>query len=145
MSIKSAEQAWLLIFAAWIVALMATGGSLFFSEVMRYPPCVLCWYQRIAMYPLVLLFLVGLFPLSREVLRFTIPLSAVGWLIAGYHNLLYYKILPQSAAPCAQGISCTSIHIQWLGFITIPLLSFTAFSLILLFQILTRRIYQHEK
>lgn len=139
------EQIWILIFLAWLVALVATVGSLFFSEVMKYPPCVLCWYQRIAMYPLVILFLVGLFPLSREVLRFTLPLSSVGWLVAIYHNLLYYKVLPQSAAPCAQGISCTSIHIQWLGFITIPLLSFTAFSLILILQFLSLRTFRHEK
>jgi disulfide bond formation protein DsbB len=139
------ENAWRWVFLAWVLSLIATLGSLFFSEVMRYPPCVLCWYQRIGMYPLVGLFLIGLFPVSKEVLRFTFPLSVGGWLVASYHNLLYYKILPQSAAPCAQGISCTSVHIQWLGFITIPLLSFTAFSLILLCQFMAKRKFHHEK
>jgi len=142
---KNMDQVWMLIFAAWLIALVATLGSLFFSEVMRYPPCVLCWYQRIAMYPLVIQCLIALFPLSRDFFRFTFPLALVGWFIATYHNLLYYKILPQSAAPCAQGVSCTSVHIQWLGFITIPLLSWTAFSLILMLQIFALRKFQDAK
>lgn len=141
---ESSEIAWRWVFSAWIVSLLATLGSLFFSEVMRYPPCVLCWYQRIGMYPLVMLFLVGLFPLSQHVLRFTLPLALTGWVVAVYHNLLYYKVLPQSAAPCAQGISCTSVHIQWLGFITIPLLSLTAFSMIIACLLIAQR-KLHEK
>lgn len=84
------------------------------------------------MYPLALLLLVGMFPLQPAVTRFTLPLAAIGWLIALYHNLLYYKLLPESSAPCVKGISCTSVHIEWLGFITIPLLSLTAFTLIVM-------------
>jgi disulfide bond formation protein DsbB len=139
------DAAWVMIFVAWILAAIATLGSLFFSEIMLYPPCVLCWYQRICMYPLVLLFLVGLFPISKSVVRFTLPLVCIGFFTAIYHNLLYYKILPESAAPCVQGISCTTIHIQWLGFITIPLLSLVAFSLILTLLILTYRKLAYEK
>lgn len=139
------DKAWGLIFAAWIVAAVATMGSLFFSEIMLYPPCVLCWYQRICMYPLTLLFLVGLFPISKSVVRFTLPLVGIGFFTAFYHNLLYYKILPESAAPCVQGISCTSVHIEWLGFITIPFLSLTAFTLILILLVLTYRKLAYEK
>ena len=133
------------IFGAWFISTVATLGSLFFSEVMRYPPCVLCWYQRICMYPLVLILLTGLFPVSKSVVRFSLPLALVGWGIAFYHNLLYYKILPESAAPCTLGISCTSVHIEWLGFITIPLLSLLAFSLIIFLLLLTHRNLNHEK
>lgn len=115
-----------------MVALVSTLGSLFFSEVMMLPPCLLCWYQRICMYPLVVIFLSGLIPLDRSVLKYSLPLAAIGWIIAFYHNLLYFKILPESAAPCVQGISCTTVQIQWLGFITIPLLALTGFSLILI-------------
>jgi disulfide bond formation protein DsbB len=139
------ERLWSFIFVAWVTSLVATLGSLFFSEVMRYPPCVLCWYQRIAMYPLVLLFLAALLDPSKHFLRFTLPLTLVGLTVAGYHNLLYYKILPQAAAPCAQGVSCTSVHFEWLGFITIPLLSFTAFCFLLFFQFLAARCTGHEK
>ncbi len=125
------EKRWPLTFAAWIVAVVATAGSLFFSEVMLLPPCVLCWYQRIAMYPLVVILLVGLFPLDRRVLNYAAPLALIGWGIAVYHNLLYYKLIPEHMSPCAQGISCTSKQIEWLGFITIPFLSLAAFSVLL--------------
>lgn len=133
------------IFPAWLVAMIATLGSLFFSEVMKYPPCTLCWYQRICMYPLVLILISGMFPVSKTVVKYALPLAASGWVIAFYHNLLYYKILPESAAPCVKGISCTSVHIEWLGFITIPFLSILAFSAIIILLILTLRNLAHEK
>jgi disulfide bond formation protein DsbB len=133
------------IFGAWIVAMIATLGSLFFSEVMLFPPCVLCWYQRICMYPLVLILLTGLFPVSKSVVRFSLPLALVGWVIVVYHNLLYYNIIPESAAPCVQGISCTTKFIQWFGFVTIPFLSLLAFTIILILILLTNRNLKNEK
>ncbi|TNF02556.1 MAG: disulfide bond formation protein B [Deltaproteobacteria bacterium] len=117
-------------FICWIIAAIATCGSLFFSEVMEFPPCVLCWYQRIAMYPLVAIFLVGSFRGARESYAFALPLVIIGWLTAVYHNLLHYEIVPESASPCREGVSCATVYIDWLGFITIPMLSFFAFSLI---------------
>ncbi len=139
------DKKWSLLFICWIIAAISTLGSLFFSEVMRYPPCVLCWYQRICMYPLVIIFLMGLFPFDPKVIRFTFPLALIGWLIAIYHNLLYYNILPESAAPCVLGISCTTVQIQWFGFITIPFLALTAFSLLLILLTITHRISKREK
>jgi len=133
------------LFALWLIALVATLGSLFFSEVMNYPPCVLCWYQRISMYPLVFLFGIGLYLSDVSCLKFSLPQVIFGWGIALYHNLLYYKILPESAAPCKKGISCTSIHIEWLGFITIPLLSFISFTFILAITIYLLRINDEKK
>jgi disulfide bond formation protein DsbB len=133
------------IFSAWILATIATLGSLFFSEVMKFPPCVLCWYQRICMYPLVLIFLAGMFPVSKSVVRFSLPLALIGWVIAVYHNLLYYNIIPESAAPCVQGISCTTKFIQWFGFVTIPFLSLMSFTLILILILLTHRNLKNEK
>lgn len=118
------------VYAAWVVALVATVGSLFFSEVMLLPPCVLCWYQRIAMYPLVFIIGVGILLGDRRVKFYALPVCLGGLVVAVYHNLLYYGILPESIAPCTQGISCTSVQLEWLGFITIPLMSLTAFVLI---------------
>lgn len=138
------DKKWLLIFLSWVVALVSTLGSLFFSEVMKFPPCLLCWYQRICMYPLVVLFLAGMFPVEPRIIRFTAPLSIIGWVISIYHNLLYYKILPESAAPCVQGISCTTVQLQWLGFITIPFLSLTGFTLILILLTLLYRTSKRE-
>jgi disulfide bond formation protein DsbB len=115
-------------YAAWIIALVATVGSLFFSEVMQLPPCVLCWYQRIAMYPLVLIIGIGIVTRDNRMKTYALPLALTGLAISVYHNLLYYGILPESVAPCTEGISCTSKQIELLGFITIPLMALTAFT-----------------
>lgn len=124
------------LYIAFMQALSATLGSLFFSEVLLFPPCVLCWYQRIVMYPLVVILAVGIYTQDRHVIRYVLPLSVVGLLIAFYHNLLYYHILPESVAPCTMGISCTTKQIEWFGFITIPLLSLIAFAIITLSMLL---------
>jgi disulfide bond formation protein DsbB len=131
-SLRDANASDAPIYAAWVVALVATVGSLFFSEVMLLPPCVLCWYQRIAMYPLVVILGVGIILGDRRVKFYALPVALAGLVVAVYHNLLYYGILPESIAPCTQGISCTSVQLEWLGFITIPLMSLTAFVLITL-------------
>lgn len=120
-------------------ALVATLGSLYFSEVMKFPPCVLCWYQRICMYPLVIIAGVGIFTKDKHFINYVLPLAGIGWTIAFYHNLLYYKILPESIKPCVVGVSCTTKFFAWFGFITIPLLSFVAFSVILAAGFLLRR------
>ena len=117
-------------YLAWVVALTATVGSLFFSEVMQLPPCVLCWYQRIAMYPLVLIIGIGIITRDNRMKNYALPVCLGGLAISIYHNLLYYGILPESIAPCTEGISCTSRQIEWLGFITIPLLALAAFTIL---------------
>ena len=117
----------ILPYAAWITALVATAGSLFFSEVMDLPPCVLCWYQRIAMYPLVIIIGIGIASGDKRWKSYALPIMLIGLVISVYHNLLYYGLISESLSPCTQGISCTSRQIEWLGFITIPLLALTAF------------------
>jgi disulfide bond formation protein DsbB len=124
------SQSEMLLYAAWVVSLTATVGSLFFSEVMQLPPCLLCWYQRIAMYPLVAVLGAGIIMRDRRVKYYALPLAVAGLGIAVYHNLLYYGILPESIAPCTAGVSCTSRQLEWLGFITIPLLSLASFVVI---------------
>lgn len=127
-STDTADQTvWTPLFAIWLISLIATLGSLFFSEVMGLPPCVLCWYQRICMYPLVVIATVGLLARDPRVVSYLAPLIVVGLAVAAYHNLLYYHLIPESITPCAQGISCTERQIEWMGFITIPLLSLSGF------------------
>lgn len=129
-----------MFYLVWVLTLISTGSSLFFSEVMKLPPCVLCWYQRIAMYPLTLLLPVALLcGETRAFGKYVVVLASAGWLMALYHNLLYYHFIPESLAPCREGISCTSRQIEWGGFVTIPLLSLVAFSLILLGMALVMR------
>ncbi|WP_024955173.1 disulfide oxidoreductase [Sulfurospirillum arcachonense] len=127
---KKSNLSWTLLFFAWIIATVSTLGSLFFSEVIGYIPCTLCWYQRICMYPLVLILLAGMVPFDRSVFRYAVPFIALGWFFSLYHNLIHYDIIPESARPCSQGIPCSVRYIEWFNFITIPMLSFIAFSLI---------------
>jgi disulfide bond formation protein DsbB len=127
MSWSSKTTPWALVFAAWLVAASATLGALFMSEVMGFAPCVLCWWQRIFMFPLVLILALGLFPLDPKVTRYALPQAAIGLLVAGFHVLLTMGIIPETLVPCRQGIPCKTIQIDWFGFVTIPLLSFFAF------------------
>ncbi len=118
------------LYAAWGVALLATMGSLYFSEFLNLPPCVLCWYQRISMYPMALILLIGIVRRDWKVWVYVLPLSIIGLIVSIYHNLLYFNILPESAAPCIAGVSCTTEFLQWFGFLDIPLMSLIAFAVI---------------
>jgi disulfide bond formation protein DsbB len=123
-------SAWMLTFAAWLVATVSTLGALFLGEVIGYTPCVLCWYQRIAMFPLVLVLAAGLFPFDPRVIRYALPLTAAGWGLAVFHLALVAGWIPDSIKPCQQGVPCSDVQVVWLGFVNIPLLSVLAFSLI---------------
>lgn len=135
---RSPDSAWALVFGCWVIASASTLGALFFSEVMELPPCVLCWYQRIFMFPLVLLLPLGLFPFDRKIVRYALPLALGGWLVSVFHLLLVAGFIPESMKPCTQGVPCTEMQIQWLGFVSIPLLSFVAFSAISALMIAAR-------
>jgi len=124
---RASDAAWMLVFGCWLVACASTLGALFFSEVMQLPPCALCWYQRIFIFPLVLLLPMGLFPFDRKVIRYALPLLLVGSCISLFQLLLVYGVIPENIQPCRQGVSCKDVQIEWLGFVSIPLLSFVAF------------------
>jgi disulfide bond formation protein DsbB len=124
------EGSWSLVFTAWLIAATSMLGALFLGEVMGYAPCVLCWYQRIFMFPLAFVLAVGLFPLDTRVWRYALPLSVAGWLVAVYHLLLIERIIPETMTPCRQGVPCSQVEVEWLGFVTIPLLSVAAFTVI---------------
>ncbi|WP_296495237.1 disulfide bond formation protein B [Rhodoferax sp.] len=124
---NTTDARWTLVFGAWLIATLATLGALFMSEVMGFAPCVLCWWQRIFMFPLVLILALGLFPLDPKVTRYALPLATIGLLVAGFHVLLTMGIVPETLAPCREGIPCKTIQVEWFGFVTIPLLSFLAF------------------
>lgn len=109
---------------------MATAGSLFFSNVMELPPCDLCWYQRIALFPLVFVIGTGIILRDKRFKFYALPFSITGLAIAIYHNLLYYKFIPQPIIPCSAGVSCTEVQLELFGFITIPLMSLAAFLLV---------------
>ncbi|HQR75960.1 MAG TPA: disulfide bond formation protein B [Burkholderiaceae bacterium] len=130
---------WTLLFVSWLIALASTLGALFFSEVMELAPCVLCWYQRIAMFPLALMLGIALLPFDARVVRYALPLAVIGWAIALYHCLLYWGVVPKELVPCGQGADCTSAQMELAGFVTIPLLSLLAFSAIVFLLLVVRK------
>ena len=139
------EQAgWNLIFASWIIAMVATLGSLFFSEVMGLKPCVLCWYQRIFMYPLVVILLVGMYPLDRRIVRYALPLVVIGLGFAVYHYLLYSGFIPEGLAPCDQDNSCKEVDLELFGFITIPMMSILSYVAIIVLLVMFRNRTKQE-
>lgn len=120
------------LWIAWAVALVATLGSLFFSEYAHFVPCRLCWFQRIAMYPLAVVLLVG--ALRRDVriaVQYAFVLPIVGAAVAIYH--VYIELNPgaESASCQAGGVSCATRWIDEYGYVTIPVLALTAFVAIL--------------
>jgi disulfide bond formation protein DsbB len=132
-------SSWSLLLAASIVSVCATLGALVLGEVMGMEPCVLCWYQRVAMFPLALILSIGAYREDRGCIRYALPLSIAGVLIAGYHLLLYSGFIPADLQPCGKGPSCSQQDLQLAGFVSIPLMSFAAFVLITACLVLARR------
>jgi len=132
-------QQWTLVFLAWLVAAVSTLGALFLGEVMGLPACVLCWWQRIFMFPLAIVLPLGLFPLDPRVIRYALALAVPGALVAGYHQLLVARVISEPIRPCTQGVPCTEKVIEWFGFVTIPTLALVAFSTIIVLLLLAHR------
>lgn|SRR3989338_2548579 len=125
---------------AFVVALTATLGSLWYSEVLKYDPCKLCWLQRIFMYPQALLFGIALWQKDKEMLLYGMIFSAIGGLIAGYHYLLQLGVVPEgSCSTVGYSVSCAKRFVMQFGYITLPLMALSAFLLILLICIAGRR------
>lgn len=113
------------LFTAWV----AMCGSLFFSEVLGWRPCILCWYQRILMYPLAILLAIGIIRRDRGIYIYVLPFSIGGGSVSLYHYLLTKTTwFPPPA--CAADIPCTVDYLNWFGFINIPFLALTAFLII---------------
>lgn len=115
---------------AWVVALVATLGALFVGEVMGQVPCVLCWYQRIAMFPLAVLLGIAAFRGDWGVQPYALPLAVAGFAVAAFHGLLYAGIVPETIEPCGAGPSCASADMTILGILPLPFLSLAAFATI---------------
>ncbi len=120
----------LILYFAWLVSVFATLGSLYFSEIKGFIPCDLCWFQRIFMYPLVVILGIGTFQSDISVKKFVLPLSIVGGLISFFHYLEQKIPGFGGIKPCVSGVPCSAEYINWFGFITIPFLALTAFTLI---------------
>jgi disulfide bond formation protein DsbB len=138
------ERAWLPLFLAWLISLIATAGALFIGEVMGMMPCVLCWYQRIAMFPLVLFLGFGLLQQQRAFVLPSLLLSLIGLSIASYHTALYWNWLDPTVTPCGDGPSCKQQVLQIFGAVDLPMLSWLAFAAISLLLVWTWKVSRDE-
>jgi disulfide bond formation protein DsbB len=120
----------LLVGAAAVTAFLASAGSLYYSEVVGFVPCVLCWYQRIAMYPLVLVLGVGALRRDRAAWSYGLPLAGVGLAIALYHILIQFRPV-LDVGVCGTGVPCTARYLAIFGFVSIPVMASGAFLMIL--------------
>ncbi|WP_175989258.1 disulfide oxidoreductase [Bacillus sp. Marseille-Q1617] len=127
------DKTQLFMYGAWLISITATLGSLYFSEVKGFIPCELCWYQRIFMYPLTLILGVATFQNDSGLKKIVLPMSIFGGIISVFHYLEQKVPGFGGIKPCASGVPCNAEYINWLGFITIPFLALTAFSLITIF------------
>jgi disulfide bond formation protein DsbB len=128
----------------FIVSLFAGLFSLVYSEIIGFPACSLCWYQRVFMFPLVFMFGVAFWDKDRKVVRYALPLICFGFLISVYQNFIYY-FSDSSSLPCdASGVSCYKQYIsEFGGYISIPMLALTAF-LALLMLVSVAHFYNKE-
>lgn len=128
----------------FVISLAASLFTLIYSEVIGFLPCYLCWYQRIFIFPLVFIFGSAIWYKDRNIVRYTLPLLVVGFLVSVYHNLLYY-FGERSILPCdASGVSCFQRLVsEFGGYISIPMLALTSF-LALITVVLVAHFYKKE-
>lgn len=134
-----------LLFLAFAAALIAMFGSLYFSEIRQYEPCVLCWYQRIVMYPFVVLLGIATVKKDYAIAFYTMILSAIGGSISLYHFGIQKLSFLADVAPACGRVPCTSDYINWLGFITIPFLALIAFIIVFVCSFLIWKQTKEEK
>lgn len=139
---KKSENSLLVI---WFTSLVATLGSLYFSEIRGYEPCELCWYQRILMYPIVIMSTIAYIQKNARIALTTAVFACIGGTISLYHyGIQKIDFLSQSAPACGR-IPCTGEYINWLGFITIPFLALTAFIIIAITSFYLLKALKEEK
>jgi len=120
---------------AFVVSLFATVGSLMYSEVAGYEPCKLCWFQRIFMFPQVIILGTALWKKRADVLTYGFVLSSIGICISTYHYLVQRGFLPSPPCAAIGGPSCDKVYTFTFGYITIPVMALSAFALIIAFSL----------
>lgn len=127
------------LYMAMIAAWIATCGSLFMSEAIGWIPCQWCWYQRILMYPIAVILPIGLLRRDRNVAVYSLMLSIIGICASTYHILLQKVPWFARFETCVIGVPCSADYLNWLGFITIPMLAWVAFAAIIIGSLMALR------
>ncbi len=123
---------------AWVVALVATLGSLYYSEIAGFTPCPLCWYQRICMYPLALILGIATFRRDAAVWLYGLPLACVGVVVSAYHAWIQAYPPDGGSAFCTLDAPCTERFVWELGFVSIPFMAMSGFLFIITMMLLAR-------
>lgn len=134
-----------MLLSMWAVALTATLGSLYFSEILQYEPCKLCWYQRILMYPLVLILGVAYAQKNVQIAMTSLIFAIIGGCISTYHYSIQKLSFMQASAPACGKVPCTGEYINYFGFITIPFLALVAFIFIAISSVIVLKSLKEEK
>ncbi|HEY8531788.1 MAG TPA: disulfide oxidoreductase [Limnochorda sp.] len=129
---------------AWLISLVATGGSIYASEVRQFLPCTLCWVERTFMFPLVFILGQAAFRRDRSVAVYVLPLTVLGGLTSLYHYIIQKVPALEPAAFCA-GVPCSVQYVNWLGFITLPFLAFVAFGALTGLLVVTREADEQDR
>ena len=125
------------LWLAFVVAAIATAGSLFFSEIAGYIPCELCWYQRICMYPLSILTLFAALTEDHRIARYLLPFPVIGAAVSTYHLFVENGVFEQAQACLVSAPGgCATKWINEFGYVTIPTLALTGFALVFAFLLL---------
>lgn len=127
---------------AFAVAGVAMAASLYYSEVAHFIPCDFCWYQRIAMYPLALVLLVGAVTNDRGATKYAVPIAAIGLLLSVYHYQL--QLFPDQATACTSGVPCSARYVEELGFVSIPFMAGCGFLAVLALHAAMWRARKHD-
>jgi disulfide bond formation protein DsbB len=143
--LTAAKKIEYLLLGAWVMALIATLGSLYFSEIQLYVPCELCWVQRIFMYPLVITLGIAAVKKDAKQAYYTLPLTVIGMGVSLYHYFVQKLSFLTEAGEACGYIPCNYEYINVLGFITIPFLALTAFTIISILMIMTIKTTRSDK
>lgn len=125
---------------SFLLSFAATLGSLLYSEVIGYEACDLCWYQRVFLYPQVILFFTALLRKDMGVFQYTLPLSVIGAFIAAYQYLLQMGLMPSVLCTADYTVSCVQRFVIYFGYVTIPFMSLIVFLLLIVLSFIRRKV-----
>lgn|SRR3989338_6296298 len=133
------------LYFAWVLSVIGFCLSVFYGEILLHEPCPLCWYQRIALFPLALILGIGAYRDDRGIALYAMPLALIGAALAFFQGLFDYFPGLQTIGMCRLGASCSQTVIRFFGFLDFPILSGLGFCLIVLFLSLAAKKPSHEK